>query len=71
MRAYLKSAGDRDVTLIMFPHADHLLEASSDGWNGYDPEHFVPGYPDVMIDGCVNAGLSPSSLGRDRAEASV
>ena len=30
MGAYLKSGGDRDVTLIMFPHADHYLEASSD-----------------------------------------
>ena len=48
MGAYLKSGGDRDVTLIMFPHADHYLEASSDGWREYEPEHFVPGYPEVM-----------------------
>jgi uncharacterized protein len=57
MRSFLRSAGDHDVTIIMFPHADHYLEASSDGYHEYAPEHFVDGYPDIMLRWLRQRGL--------------
>jgi uncharacterized protein len=49
MQKYLRSGGDRDVTVIMYRDADHYLEVSKDGYHEVAPEHFVAGYPDIMI----------------------
>ncbi|WP_223279547.1 serine aminopeptidase domain-containing protein [Streptomyces sp. SDr-06] len=42
----LRSGGDTDVTVRFFPHADHKLHASTDGFQR--GEQLVPGYVDTM-----------------------
>jgi alpha-beta hydrolase superfamily lysophospholipase len=51
LREYLKRAGDRDVTIKMYPDAGHQLIVSESGYNGdpAPPERFVADYPQVMI----------------------
>lgn len=49
MRAYLRRAGDRDVTVVMFPHASQTLEVSKNGFDPEPPERYVSGYPDIML----------------------
>jgi uncharacterized protein len=51
LREYLARAGNRDVTIKMYPNAGHQLIVSKSGYNGDPalPERFVPGYPQVMI----------------------
>jgi pimeloyl-ACP methyl ester carboxylesterase len=49
MKAYLRSAGDRDVTVVMFPHAGHTLVITKNGFDPVPPERYVAGYPDIML----------------------
>lgn len=60
MREYLARAGNRDVTIKVYPHAGHQLIVSKSGYNGdpTPPERFVPGYPQVMITWLARRGLT-------------
>ena len=51
LREYLRRAGDRDVTIKMYPNAGHQLIVSKSGYNGdpSPPERFVPHYPQIML----------------------
>ncbi|MGB9461157.1 MAG: hypothetical protein WCA94_09705, partial [Candidatus Acidiferrum sp.] len=51
LRAYLTRAGNRDVTIKVYPNAGHQLIVSKSGYNGdpTPPERFVPQYPQIMI----------------------
>jgi len=49
MRGFLKVAGDRDVTVIMFPQAGHTLEVSANGYDADVPERLAPGYPAIVL----------------------
>lgn len=51
LREYLKRAGNRDVTIRLYPNAGHQLIVSKSGYNGdpAPPERFVPDYPQIMI----------------------
>jgi dienelactone hydrolase len=51
LREYLRRAGDRDVTIKMYPNAGHQLIVSKNGYNGDStlPERFVAQYPQIMI----------------------
>ena len=51
LREYLTRAGNRDVTIQTYPNAGHQLIVSKSGYNGEPilPEHFVSGYPQIMI----------------------
>jgi hypothetical protein len=51
LREYLTRAGDRDVTVEMYPNAGHQLIVSKSGYNGEPapPERFVSGYPQITI----------------------
>ena len=51
LREYLTRAGDRDVTIKVYPNAGHQLIVSKTGYNGEPalPERFVSGYPQIMI----------------------
>jgi uncharacterized protein len=51
LREYLRRAGNRDVTIKMYPNAGHQLIVSKSGYNGDPtlPERFVPQYPQIMI----------------------
>jgi pimeloyl-ACP methyl ester carboxylesterase len=51
LRQYLTRAGNRDVTIKMYPDAGHQLIVSASGYNGDPtlPERFVPEYPQIMI----------------------
>jgi alpha-beta hydrolase superfamily lysophospholipase len=51
LREYLTRAGDRDVTIKVYPTAGHQLIVSKSGYNGDPalPERFVPQYPQIMI----------------------
>jgi uncharacterized protein len=49
MKAYLRSAGDRDVTVIMFPRASHMLVITKNGFDPEPPERYAAGYPEIMI----------------------
>lgn len=51
-RAAFARAGMKDFTERVFPGADHLLMASRSGYEGdaTEPDHFVRGYPRIMID---------------------
>ncbi|WP_414169963.1 alpha/beta hydrolase family protein [Streptoverticillium reticulum] len=42
----LRDGGNTDVTIRFFPHADHKLHTSSDGFQR--GEHLTPGYVDTM-----------------------
>jgi uncharacterized protein len=51
LREYLTRAGDRNVTIKVYPNAGHQLIVSKSGYNGdpTPPERFVPGYPQIVI----------------------
>lgn len=51
LREYLTRAGDRDITIHLYPNAGHQLIVSKSGYNGdpTPPERYVPQYPQVMI----------------------
>jgi hypothetical protein len=60
LRDYLTRAGNRDVTINVYPGAGHQLIVSESGYNGdpSPPERFVPGYPQVMIDWLGQRGFT-------------
>jgi uncharacterized protein len=49
MKAYLRSAGNRDVTVIMFPRASHTLVITKNGFDPEPPERYAAGYPSIML----------------------
>jgi alpha-beta hydrolase superfamily lysophospholipase len=59
LRDYLRRAGDRDVTIKMYPNAGHQLIVSKSGYNGdpAPPERFVPDYPQIMITWLAQRGF--------------
>jgi len=59
LRDYLRRAGDRDVTIRMYPNAGHQLIVSKSGYNGdpAPPERFVPDYPQIMITWLAQRGF--------------
>jgi len=60
LREYLRRAGDRDVTIRMYPNAGHQLIVSKSGYNGdaSPPERFVPGYPQIIITWLAQRGFT-------------
>jgi alpha-beta hydrolase superfamily lysophospholipase len=60
LRAYLRRAGDRDVTIKMYPNAGHQLIVSKSGYNGdpAPPARFVPDYPQIMITWLAQRGFT-------------
>ena len=60
LREYLRRAGDRDVTIKMYPNAGHQLIVSKSGYNGdpAPPERFVPNYPQIMITWLAQRGFT-------------
>jgi len=59
LREYLSRAGDRDVTIKVYPNAGHQLIVSKSGYNGdpAPPERFVPDYPQIMISWLAQRGF--------------
>jgi len=64
LREYLTRAGDRDVTIKVYPDAGHQLIVSKSGYNGdpTPPERFVTGYPQIMITWLVQRGFTKERL---------
>lgn len=64
LREYLRRAGDRDVTIRTYPHAEHQLIVSTSGYNGdpAPPERFVPQYPQIMITWLAQRGFTKARL---------
>lgn len=60
LREYLTRAGNRDVTIKVYPNAGHQLVVSKSGYNGDPtlPEHFVPQYPQIMITWLAQRGFT-------------
>jgi alpha-beta hydrolase superfamily lysophospholipase len=60
LREYLRRAGDRDVTIKMYPHAGHQLIVSKSGYNGdaIPPQRFVADYPQIMISWLAQRGFT-------------
>ena len=56
---YLRRAGDRDVTIKVYPDAGHQLIVSKSGYNGdpAPPERFVADYPQIMITWLAQRGF--------------
>jgi alpha-beta hydrolase superfamily lysophospholipase len=59
-RAAFSAAGMKDLTIITFPGASHLLEASASGYSDDPlmPERMVSGYPESMIFWLRKRGLA-------------
>ena len=57
---YLKRAGDRDVTVKIYPNAGHQLIVSKSGYNGdaTPPKRFVADYPQIMITWLAQRGFT-------------
>jgi pimeloyl-ACP methyl ester carboxylesterase len=49
MKAYLRSAGDKDGSVVMFPRAGHALVITKNGFDPEPPQRYAPGYPDIML----------------------
>ena len=64
LREYLTRAGDRDVTIKMYPNAGHQLIVSKSGYNGdpVPPERFVPEYPQIMVTWLAQRGFTTESM---------
>lgn len=60
LREYLTRAGNRDVTIKVYPNAGHQLVVSKSGYNGDPtlPERFVPQYPQIMITWLAQRGFT-------------
>jgi uncharacterized protein len=60
LREYLARAGNRDVTIKVYPDAGHQLIVSKSGYNGDPtlPERFVAGYPQAMLDWLARRGFT-------------
>lgn len=65
LRDYLRRAGNRDVTIEMYPNAGHQLIVSKSGYNGDPtlPERFVPQYPQIMITWLAQRGFTREGNG--------
>ena len=63
LREYLTRAGNREVTIEVYPNAGHQLIVSKSGYNGDPtlPERFVPEYPQVMISWLTERGFRNES----------
>jgi uncharacterized protein len=64
LREYLARAGDRDVTIEMYPNTGHQLIVSESGYNGDPtlPERFVPQYPQIMITWLAQRGFTKERM---------
>jgi alpha-beta hydrolase superfamily lysophospholipase len=64
LRDYLRRAGNRDVTIRVYPNAGHQLIVSKSGYNGDPtlPARFVPEYPQVMIGWLARRGLTSAQV---------
>jgi alpha-beta hydrolase superfamily lysophospholipase len=64
LREYLTRAGDRDVTIKVYPNAGHQLIVSKSGYNGDPtlPERFVPQYPQIMISWLTQRGFTKERM---------
>jgi pimeloyl-ACP methyl ester carboxylesterase len=64
LREYLTRAGDRDVTIKMYPNAGHQLIVSKSGYNGdpAPPERFVQQYPQIMVTWLAQRGFTTVSM---------
>jgi pimeloyl-ACP methyl ester carboxylesterase len=60
LREYLTRAGNRDVTIKVYPNAGHQLIVSKSGYNGDPtlPERFVPQYPQIVITWLARRGFT-------------
>jgi len=60
LREYLTRAGNRDVTVEMYPNAGHQLIVSKSGYNGdpAPPERFVSQYPQIMVTWLAQRGFT-------------
>jgi len=60
LREYLTRAGNRDITIKMYPDAGHQLIVSKSGYNVDPtlPERFVPQYPQIMITWLAQRGFT-------------
>jgi hypothetical protein len=59
LRDYRTRAGNRDVTITVYPAAGHQLIVSQSGYNAdpSPPERFAPGFPQVMVDWLAQRGF--------------
>lgn len=59
LRAYLRLAGNRDVTVATYPNAGHQFIVSRTGFNGdaEPPERFVNGYPQIVVEWLAQRGF--------------
>src|SRR5215470_14442558 len=64
LRAYLKRAGDRDVTIKIYPNAGHQLIVSKSGYNGdaTPPKRFVADYPQIMLTWLAARGFTTERM---------
>jgi alpha-beta hydrolase superfamily lysophospholipase len=64
LREYLRRAGNRDVTIKMYPNAGHQLIVSKSGYNGdpAPPEQFVADYPQIMVAWLAQRGFTNERL---------
>jgi len=64
LREYLRRAGNRDVTIKMYPDAGHQLIVSKTGYNGdpTPPERFVADYPQIMITWLAQHGFTKERM---------
>ena len=65
LRAYLRRAGNHDVTIKTYPDAGHQLIVSKSGYNGdaAAPERFVPQYPQIVITWLAARGFASEPVG--------
>lgn len=64
-RDAFRQSGMRDLTVHVFPDADHLLIISPTGYisDESEPTHFAKGYPSIMIDWLHQRGLLGAAAG--------
>jgi uncharacterized protein len=60
LREYLRRAGNRDVTIKIYPNAGHQLIVSKSGYNGdaTPPKRFVADYPQIMLTWLAQRGFT-------------
>jgi uncharacterized protein len=60
LREYLRHAGNRDVTIKIYPYAGHQLIVSKSGYNGdaTPPKRFVADYPQIMLTWLAQRGFT-------------
>ena len=60
LREYLTRAGNRDLTIKVYPNAGHQLIVSKSGYNGdrTPPARFVPQYPQIVITWLTQRGFT-------------